>query len=261
VAGNGQRELIEVLTGLRQPVSGLVSVCGRDLTGASARKFFEAGVAHIPEERSRRGIVPGMSVAENLVLRRYRAQFWNIGAEGQLLARAVGAAGVALFSPIPAPWLLPGMFATGFVAGSLWGCLPALLKLKLGVNEVITTLMLNYIALYLVQWLIYGPWKGKSMRGFAYTDPFPQGARLPLIPGTRVHWPTLVLGVVLAVGIAFLLSRTRLGYEVRVIGQNPEAARYAGIDAARVTLLVMLISGGAAGLAGVGEVAGMLGRG
>ncbi|MGH8055742.1 MAG: ABC transporter permease [Candidatus Entotheonellia bacterium] len=187
----------------------------------------------------------------------FRAQFWNIGAEGQLLAGAVAAAGVALFSPIPAPWLLPCMFVAGFVAGSLWGYLPTLLKVKVGVNEVITTLMMNYMALYIVQWLIYGPWKGKSMRGFAYTDPFPEAAWLPLIPGTRVHWPTLIVGLTLAVGVAFLLSRTRLGYEVRVLGLNPEAARYAGIDGARVTLLVMLISGGAAGLAGVGEVAGI----
>ena len=187
----------------------------------------------------------------------FRAQFWNIGAEGQLLAGAVAAAGVALFAPIPAPWLLPCMFVAGFVAGSLWGSLPTLLKVKVGVNEVITSLMMNYMALYSVQWLIYGPWKGKSMRGFAYTDPFPQAAWLPLIPGTRVHWPTLIVGLTLALGITFLLSRTRLGYEVRVLGLNPEAARYAGIDGARVTLLVMLISGGAAGLAGVGEVAGI----
>jgi simple sugar transport system permease protein len=187
----------------------------------------------------------------------FRAQFWNIGAEGQLLAGAVAAAGVALFSPIPAPYLLPTMFAAGGIAGALWGCLPTLLKVKLGVNEVITTLMMNYVALYLVQWLIHGPWKGKSMLGFAYTDTFPQAAWLPLLPGTRLHWPTAVLGVVLAILITILFSRMRLGYEIRVLGQSPEAARYAGINVVKTTLLVMLVSGGAAGLAGVGEVAGI----
>jgi ABC-type uncharacterized transport system permease subunit len=187
----------------------------------------------------------------------FRAQFWNIGAEGQLLAGAVAAAGVALFSPLPSPWLLPTMFVVGCISGALWGFLPALLKVKLGVNEVITTLMMNYIALYLVQWLIHGPWKGKSMLGFAYTDTFPEAAWLSLLPGTRLHWPTALLGVVLALLVTLLLSRTRLGFEIRVLGQSPETARYAGMSVVRTTLLVMLISGGAAGLAGVGEVAGI----
>src|SRR2546428_4965205 len=116
--------------------------------------------------------------------------------------------------------------------------------------------MMNYIALYFVSWLVTGPWKGPSVRGFAYTDQFPAAAWLPLIPGTRIHWPTLALGVVLAAGCAVLLARTRLGFAIRVQGENPEAARYVGINALRTTLLVMLLSGGAAGLAGVGGGAG-----
>jgi simple sugar transport system permease protein len=187
----------------------------------------------------------------------FQAQFWNIGAEGQLLAGAVAATGVALFSGIPAPWLLPTMFVLGGAAGALWVLLPTLLKVRLGVNEVLTTLMMNYIALYLVQWLIHGPWKGKSMLGFAYTDTFPPAAWLPVLAGTRWHWPTAVLGVLVAGLIALLLSRMRFGYEVRVLGQSPEAARYAGISTVQTTLLVMLISGGVAGWAGVGEVAGI----
>jgi simple sugar transport system permease protein len=95
------------------------------------------------------------------------------------------------------------------------------------------------------------------MLGFAYTDTFPPAAWLPVLTGTRLHWPTALLGVVLAGLTALLLARLRLGYEIRVLGQNPEAARYAGIDAMKTTLLVMLISGGTAGLAGVGEVAGI----
>ncbi|MBI3998624.1 MAG: ABC transporter permease [Armatimonadetes bacterium] len=187
----------------------------------------------------------------------FRAQFWNIGAEGQLLAGAVAAAGVALFAPLPAPLVVPAMFAAGFAAGALWGLLPTLLRLKLDVNEVLSTLMMNYIALFFVEWLIHGPWKGQEQRGFAYTDTLPPAAWLPLLPGTRVHWVTLALGLALAGGLAFLLARTKLGFEIRVLGQNPTASRYAGINPLRTTLVAMLISAGAAGLAGVGEVAGI----
>lgn len=189
----------------------------------------------------------------------FRALFWNIGAEGQLLVGAVAATGVALFSGLPAGLLLPAMFIAGFLAGALWGLVPAALKARLGINDVITTLMMNYIAIYIVEWLIHGPWKGSQMRGFAYTDKFPQAARLSLIPGTRIHWPTLVLGVVLAVVAYILLSRTRQGFEIKVVGENPDAARFAGISQLKTTLLVMLISGGLAGLAGVGEMAGIHG--
>ena len=92
----------------------------------------------------------------------FRAQFFNIGAEGQLLAGAVAATGVALFVPVPAPWLIPSMFAAGFAAGAMWGFLPTILRVRLEVNEIITTLMMNYIALYAVQWLIHGPWRGET---------------------------------------------------------------------------------------------------
>lgn len=187
----------------------------------------------------------------------FRAQFYNIGAEGQLLAGTIAATWIAVFTSTPGPLMLPTMFITGFLAGALWGLLPSLLKLRLNVNEVITTLMMNYIALYAVSWLVTGPWKGPSVRGFAYTDTFPDPAWLPYLPGTRIHWPTLVLGIALAFFVTFLLNRTRFGFEIRVQGHSPEAARYAGINPLRTTLLVMLISGGFAGLAGVGEVAGI----
>lgn len=203
-----------------------------------------------------RKTIPLLFIGVGLVVA-FRAQFWNIGAEGQLLAGAAASAGVALFSGFPGPWLLPVMFVAGGLAGALWGLLPTVLKVRLQVNEVITTLMMNYIALYLVQWLIHGPWKGKSMLGFAYTDIFPDAAWLPLLAGTRLPWPTAIMALILAGCTAWLLSHTVLGYEMRVLGESPDAARYAGISATRTTLLVMLLSGGAAGLAGVGEVAGI----
>jgi simple sugar transport system permease protein len=203
-----------------------------------------------------RQMIPLLLCGVGLVLA-FRAQFWNIGAEGQLLAGAAGATGVALFVPLPGPLVIPAMFLAGFTSGALWGFLPTVLRLKLDVNEVITTLMMNYIALFFIDWLVHGPWKGTTTLGFAYTDMFPAAAWLPLLPGTRIHWPTLALGLAFAGGLAFFLSRTRLGFEIRVQGENPTAARYAGMNPVRTTLFAMALSAGAAGLAGVGEVAGI----
>ncbi|HEY6103870.1 MAG TPA: ABC transporter permease [bacterium] len=203
-----------------------------------------------------RNMIPLLLAGVGLVLA-FRALFWNIGAEGQILLGATAATWVALYSPVPDPLKLPAMFAAGFLGGAAWGLIPAVLKLRFSVNEVISTLMMNYIALYLVSGLVHGPWKGNEMRGFAFTDAFPRAAQIPLIPGTRIHWITLLLGVALAIGTAFLLKRTRAGFEIRVQGENPEAARYAGIDPVRTLLVVMFIAGGTAGLAGVGEAAGI----
>ena len=203
-----------------------------------------------------RRAIPLMLAGVGLTLA-FRARFWNIGAEGQLLIGAVAASGVALFSGLPGPLLLPAMFLAGFLAGAAWGLGPALLKVRLGVNEIITTLMLNYVAIYLVRWLINGPWKGRSLSGFAYSDMFDRAAWLPTIGTTRLHWPTLALAIAAAVFIAWLLARTRFGFEVRMMGESPEAARYAGVDFFRTTLALVLVSAGAAGLAGVGEVAGI----
>ncbi|MDR7543166.1 MAG: ABC transporter permease [Armatimonadota bacterium] len=229
---------------------------GTDPVGAYAavvrETFINVGAASEVVRRT----IPLLLCGVGLTLA-FRAQFWNIGAEGQLLAGAVGATAVALFAPIHGRWIIPAMFLAGFVAGALWGLMPTLLRLRLEVNEVITTLMMNYVALYVVAWLVHGPWKGATMFGFAYTDPFAEAARLPLIPGTRVHWPTLLIGLALALVLGFVLSRTRLGFEIRVLGQNLAAGLYAGINPLRTTLVVMLVSGGVAGLAGVGEVAGV----
>src|SRR5690625_3408348 len=186
-----------------------------------------------------------------------RARFWNIGAEGQILAGAVAASGVALFAPLPEPLYVPVMFLVGAAAGALWGLLPALLKVRLGVNEIITTLMMNYIALYIVRWLINGPWRGQSVTGFSYSDRFPAFAQIPTLPGTRLHWPTLAIGLLLAVILAFVLYRTRLGFEIRMMGESQDAARYAGGNFMRTTLFLVAVSAGADGIAGVGEVGGI----
>ncbi len=187
----------------------------------------------------------------------FKAQFWNIGAEGQLLLGTIAATWVALFSPVPKPLMIPAMFFFGFLAGAAWGLIPAILKSKLGINDVITTLMMNYIAINFVLFLVQGPWKGEHQWGFPYTDKFPQAARLSTIGTTHVHWLTLVIGVLAAILIYILINQTTPGYEIKVLGSNPSAGRFAGMSYVKTTILVMFFSGGLAGMAGVGEIAGI----
>ena len=185
-----------------------------------------------------------------------RARFWNIGAEGQILAGAIAATAVALF--VPVGWYtIPALYLAGFVAAGLYGLVPAYLKARLGVNEIITTLMFNYVAIYVVRWLINGPWRGRSLTGFSYTDRFDRATYLPLWEGTRVHIPTLVIGVLAALLITWLLRYTRLGFSIRVMGDGPDAARYAGIKLLPTTLALAALAAGVAGIAGAGEVAGI----
>jgi len=189
----------------------------------------------------------------------FRAKFWNIGAEGQLLMGALMGTwvGLAWGEVLPVFLLIPLMFAAGFVGGALCGLIPAILKIKFSINEVISTLMLNYICAEFITMLIVGPWKGKTRFGFPGTDNLPEAAMLGVIPGSRIHYATLILAIISVVILTVVVYRTRFGYEVRVIGENPEAGRYAGIDFFKTSLMIMAISGGLAGFAGVGEVAGI----
>ena len=189
----------------------------------------------------------------------FKAKFWNIGAESQLLMGAILGTWVGLnWGPaLPPVMIVPLMFIAGFIGGAFWGLIPAVLKLRFSINEVISTLMLNYICAEFLTLLIVGPWKSKKKFGFPYTDDLPDSAILSLLPGTRIHIVTLMLALFTVVLLSLVIYKTRFGYEVRVIGENPDAAKYAGIDFTRTTLLIMTISGGMAGLAGVGEVAGI----
>ena len=202
--------------------------------------------------------IPLITIGTGLVLA-FRAKFWNIGAEGQLLMGATFATWIALnvAADVPSYVAIPLMFLAGFLGGAILGVIPAILKVKFGTNEVISTLMLNYVAAEIVQLLVVGPWKGETQFGFPYTDDFPEPAVLGLIPGSRIHTITLCLAVAAAIILYVVIYRTRFGYEVRVIGDNPDAARYAGISFFKTLVLTMVISGGIAGIAGVGEVAGV----
>jgi len=236
-------------------VGGVLAAYGADpidCYGAMLRATFQDAQGR--SEVLRRTI-PLLLIGGGLTVA-FRAGFLNIGAEGQLLLGAVAGSAVALFLPV-GPASLPAMFAAGAVAGALWALPAVWLRTRLGVHEILTTLMLTPVAEYLVVYLINGPWRGEHVRGFSYTDAFSGALHLPVLAGTLVHWPTLALGAALAAALQILLVHTPAGYEVRVAGESPRVALYAGIPLERVVLLAGLLSGGAAGLAGVGEVAGI----
>ena len=200
----------------------------------------------------------------------FRMGLWNIGAEGQLLLGAWGASAVVLVPLLPAGTpgivVIPAMMLAGFACGALWGLIPGYLRARLGVNEIIVTLMLNYIAGFWIQYWVFGPW---SEGGFQISRPFPRDAWLPRLSDFAAAVPafgglTVHLGLVLALVAAgvvwFILRRSRWGYVIRLVGDSPQAARYAGIDIRRNIILVFLVSGGLAGLAGMSEVAGVVHR-
>jgi simple sugar transport system permease protein len=193
----------------------------------------------------------------------FRAGYWNIGVEGQLLMGAVAAAGVGqLVEGWPPVVVLPLMVAAGALAGAAWALVPALLRVRMGIDEVVTTLLLNPVALLVVQALLHGPWKDPET-GFPESPRIAGAAQfpalsdlIPFITKSRLH-----LGFVIAlvlIGIAWwVLSRTGTGLRVRAVGLSPHGARFAGIKVERTLLLVALLSGAVAGVAGVSEVAGI----
>jgi len=198
-------------------------------------------------------ILCGLSVAISA-----KILIWNIGGEGQLVVGGIGSAAIALFlSPyLPSFLVLPLMILAGFIAGGLWASIPGLLKARMGVNEILTTLMLNYVAIYWLEHLYFGPWRDPMGMGFPGTAIFPESAWLPRFPQTRVHLG-LIFGIVAAILLQVILWRTRWGYEIRVIGENPKAARLARMKTTQYILWVMFVSGGLAGLAGMAEASGI----
>jgi simple sugar transport system permease protein len=200
----------------------------------------------------------------------FTMKLWNIGGEGQFFLGAFGASAVVLTPMLPpetSPWLMiPAMVIMGMLAGAVWGFVPGYLKSKFNVNEIITTLMLNYVAVNWNNFFIFAVW---TEGGFQMSRKFPQSAWLPRLTDYAAQYPQL-RGLTLHLGLAFaivaaivmwwVIYRSRWGYEVRLTGDNPRAARYAGINIARNTVLVLMISGALAGLAGVSEIAGVVHR-
>lgn len=190
----------------------------------------------------------------------YKMLIWNIGAEGQLCMGAIATvAAVRYFFVDNWAVMFVTMFIAAGIAGGLWGAIAGFLKAKWNVNETITTLMLNYVAINISEYFIYGPWKDPLSMGFPFTPNLPEAARLWVWGSTRIHG-----GIFIAIAIALifhvLLKRSKWGYEIRVIGENPRAARYGGMNIAGNIILVTFIGGAVAGLAGMGEIAGLHGR-
>jgi simple sugar transport system permease protein len=190
----------------------------------------------------------------------YRISIWNIGAEGQLVAGAIAATAITIYMPsLPGGLYIPVMALAGIAAGAAWGLLTALPRAWFGVNELITSLMLNYVALLLLDYFVFGPWRDPAGFNFPGTPLLLPEQQLMTFQGTRLHYG-LLFALVAVVAFAFFLGKTRWGYEMKVLGANPNAAKYGGISINRHILIVMIISGGLAGLAGMSEVSGVAHR-
>ncbi len=200
----------------------------------------------------------------------FSMKLWNIGADGQFFIGAFAASAIVLtpvLSAETAGWIfIPVMMIAGLMGGALWGFVPGYLRAKFNVNEVITTLMMNYIAIEWNNYFIFGVW---SEGGFQMSPRFPRTAWLPRLAdyardipefsGLTLHLG-LLFGPIAAVIVWWILYRSKWGYEIRLAGDNPKAARYAGTNITRNMILVMMLSGALAGLAGMAQIGGVVRR-
>ena len=191
----------------------------------------------------------------------FRSNVWNIGAEGQFVMGAVAAGGVALLADkTTGPWIIPAILLAGVLGGMVWAGITALLRDRFNANEILVSLMLVYVADMVLSYLVFGPWKDPAGFNFPQTKTFDAVTQIPrLMAGSRVN-----IGIVLAaigvVALWFFLFRTFAGFRQEVGGLAPAAARYAGFSSRRALWVALLVSGGAAGLAGALEVAGPIGQ-
>ncbi len=191
----------------------------------------------------------------------FRAKLWNIGAEAQLYAGAVVTVVLGTGAlPLPAPVLIPLIIGAAVIAGALLLLGPAILKTRFGVDEVVTTLLVNFIMILFVSMLLEGILKDPTGLGWPQSQKLVDEARLPrIVTGRRLHYG-FVLALACAVAVWIILKKTALGFEMRAVGHSPEAARFAGIPVNRVLVKTALLSGGLAALAGFSEVAGLKGN-
>ena len=185
----------------------------------------------------------------------FSMRFWNIGSEGQILFGAAAASYFALFQheKMPQLVLLFVMALSSLLAGGAAGVLPALFKAKWDTNETLFTLMINYIAICFIKYLQNGPWKDPMQRGFPKIAMFSQAARLPKVLGVHIGW---IFALLLVVIVYLYMNHTRHGYEIRIVGESPNTAKYAGMRVGRIMIRTMLISGALSGLVGFVQVAG-----
>ncbi len=187
----------------------------------------------------------------------FRSGYYNIGAEGQLMAGAIMGAWLGVMLKGSTPWVaLPVMIVGGFIGGVLWALIPALLRVKLKVDEVVTTLLMNSVIVYLVSYLLNGPWRDPISMWPQSPDIASSAMFFILLPRSRLHFG-FILGMITIAVIWFVINRSGFGLKMRAAGSNATAARFAGVDIEKTILTTALVSGGIAGLAGVGEIAGV----
>ena len=191
----------------------------------------------------------------------FRAGVWNIGAEGQLTLGAIGGGGIALWlHAVESHWVLVLVLLCGAAGGMAWAAIPAFLRTRFNTNEILTSLMLAYVAILFLSLLVHGAWRDPDGYNFPESRDFSAFATLPvIITGTRLHLGWLIALATVAATWS-LLARTLGGFQVKVIGQAPAAGRHAGFRAGRMVWFCFLFAGGAAGLAGIIEVAGPIGQ-
>ncbi len=184
----------------------------------------------------------------------FKMKFWNIGAEGQIIAGAIFASYFALFhSDWPHAILLIVMFAAGILGGGLWGLIPAYFKSRFDTNETLFTLMLNYIALHVIAYLRDGPWLDPGAQGFAKIARFAKNASLDKVFGVHAGW---IIAIILVVAVYIYIRFSKQGYEISVVGESHDTARYAGMNVKKITLRTMFLSGAVCGLGGMIQAAG-----
>jgi len=189
------------------------------------------------------------------ILIAFKMKFWNIGGEGQIAMGATAAAFVALTYPdLSAAVLLPAMAFAACIGGAFWALIPAFFKAWLGTNETIFTLMMNYIAIKFVMFLQYGPWKDPTQQGFPKIPNFVPAALLPKVFGVHIGW---IIALVLVVAVYLFLKYTKKGYEISVVGESVDTARYAGMNIKQIIFVAMAMSGGLCGLVGMIQASGV----
>lgn len=219
--------------------------------------FREAWYTEFGMRKTLIEMVPLLIIASGLLVC-FRAGLWNVGVQGQmivggLLANVVGYS----LGPLPSPIIVPLMLMAGMIGGMAWALPPAIMKARWDLNEIVTTLILNFIAIYLELYLVKSPLRDPKISTHPMTTPVAATAELPKIPGTQVHIG-LIFALALAVVVYLLMTRTTLGYQFRVIGSSVSAARYAGLPISRLIIIALLISGATGGLAGAVQVGGVM---
>lgn len=190
----------------------------------------------------------------------FRMKLWNIGAEGQFYMGAIGATFFVIYCPhLPVYAMLPLMFLGGCLLGGIWGLIPAIPRALWNVNETISTLLLNYVAILFTAFLVFGPWRDPHGNNFPLTVQFPSSATLPALGGTRITVSVFFM-IILAAVLFYVLKYSKWGFEINVSGASRQAANYAGMNYFRNVLVVLFVSGAIAGFAGMCEVSGVLHR-